>query len=358
MKSNRKIRVLIVDDSILVRRILGRIIEESPEFELAGEAPDGRSALDLIPKTNPDVITLDLEMPEMDGLTALEHIMTESPTPVIVLSAYSKAGADHTIAALELGAVDFIPKPHPVYSRPLEDVKDELFSKLRTAAQARVRRIDPESIGTGKKKPEIPVNRKSVIHGNTKRAAEKVISIGVSTGGPKALRAMIPMFPSDLNASILIVQHMPAGFTRALADRLNDISRIEVREAENNDRLLAGRVYIARGDYHLIVEINGRSHLTQLTYGEKKLSFRPSIDVMMKSTATHFHENNIGVIMTGMCSDGVEGVRSIKKNGGYVIAQDQKTSTVFGMNKLAIQAGVVNRIVPLDRIVPAVLDLI
>lgn len=356
MTDTKKIKVFVVDDSLLIRTILTRMIEESSEFELAGTASNGKMALDLIAKTNPDVITMDIEMPEMNGLASLARIMAEMPTPVIILSAYSKEGADLTITALELGAVDFITKPHPIFSRTVEDIKKEIYIKLRTASLIQVKKIDPITIDTISTKHYEWKHRISSQQPHKTRPSENIISIGVSTGGPKALSTIIPTIPSDINATFLIVQHMPIGFTKALADRLNILSRIEVKEAKDGEMLVSGKVFIARGDFHLTVEKNDRTFFTRLNRNGYVSSFRPSIDVLMKSTADHFRNKNIGVIMSGMCADGVEGVRYIKKNRGLVIAQDEETSTIFGMNKIAIQLGCVDHIVPLNKIVPTILD--
>lgn len=356
MTDTKKIKVFVVDDSLLIRTIMTKMIEESSEFELVGTASNGKIALDLIAKTNPDVITMDIEMPEMNGLAALSRIMAEMPTPVIILSAHSKEGADLTITALELGAVDFITKPHPIFSRTIEDIKKEIYIKLRTASLIRVKKIDPIEIDAKSTKHYERKHRISSQQPHDTRSCENIISMGVSTGGPKALSTIIPTIPPDINATFLIVQHMPIGFTEALADRLNTLSRIEVKEAKNGEMLGPGKVFIARGDFHLIVEKNDRTFFTRLSRNGYDSSFRPSIDVLMKSTADHFRDKNIGVIMSGMCADGVEGVRDIKRNGGTVIAQDEETSTIFGMNKIAIQLGCVDHIVPLNKIVPTILD--
>ncbi len=354
--NTKPIKVLVVDDSPLMRILLTRIIEKSPELTLVGTASNGKVALDLIAKTNPDVITMDIEMPEMDGLACLVHIMKEMPKPVIMISAYTKEEEESTITALELGAVDFIPKPHPALPETIEEIKKEIYTKIRTASLIEVKKTDSKIIDTMLEKA-----RSHKHHGHSsltkhKQPCEKVISIGVSTGGPKALSTMIPAIPPDINASILIVQHMPPGFTKALANRLDELSKIEVKEAKGGDPLVAGKVYIARGDHHLTVKCQNHTYFTRLNQNGHVSSFRPSIDVLMKSTAQHFQDKNIGVIMSGMCTDGVEGVRYIKENQGTVIAQDEATSAIFGMNKIAIQLGRVDHIVALDQIVPTILN--
>lgn len=352
----RPIRVFVVDDSPLMRIILTRIIEASPELTLAGTASNGKKALDLIAKTNPDVITMDIEMPEMDGLSCLVHIMKEMPTPVIIISAHTQEEAELAITALELGAVDFIPKPHPALPETIEEIKKEIYTKIRTASLIEIKKIDPQTIDAMFEKAQSHKRRGHSLPSKHTLPCEKVISIGVSTGGPKALSTIIPTIPPDINASILIVQHMPPGFTKALAKHLNRISKIEVKEAEEGDALVSGKVFIARGDHHLTVKRHKHTYLASLNQNGHVSSFRPSIDVLMQSTARYFQNKNIGVIMSGMCHDGVEGVRHIKNNHGTVIAQDESTSAIFGMNQIAIQLGLADHVVALDKIVPTILN--
>ncbi|MBN2028917.1 chemotaxis response regulator protein-glutamate methylesterase [bacterium] len=356
MIENRPIKVFIVDDSLLMRTLLTKLIEDSPELTLVGTASDGKTALDLIAKTNPDVITMDIEMPEMNGLECLSRIMKEMPTPVIMISAHTQEETELTITALELGAVDFIPKPHPILPESIEEIKKKIYIKIRTADLIDVKKIDPQMVDAIYAKTQFPKNRSSSSQARRVIPCKNVISIGVSTGGPKALSMIIPTVPADINASILIVQHMPARFTKALAKRLDELSEVEVREAKEGDPLVSGKVFIARGDYHLTIERNSHTYFTSLNQEERVSSFRPSIDVLMRSTAHHFKKKNIGVIMSGMCSDGVEGIRHIKENQGTVIAQDEATSTIFGMNKIAIQMGLVDKVVSLDQIVPTILN--
>ena len=339
-ESNTNIRVFCVDDSPLIRKILTRMISQHPDLKLIGTAHNGRMALDEIARLNPDVITLDFEMPEMNGLETLKRIMQDMPTPVIMLSSYSVEGADLTFQALDLGAVDFIAKPHRIFSRSIEDIETLILNKIRAAAQVQVKSIDMNRLPA----ETPPACLKPKLRTNILRPCEHVISIGISTGGPQALKR--------------IVQHMPPGFTKALADRLNTISPIHIKEAEEGDLLTGGKVYIAKGDHHLLVRNEHHGWITALGRNGLVSSFRPSIDVLMNSTALHFEDRNIGVIMTGMCADGVNGVRSIRDHNGYVLAQDETTSVIFGMNKLAVQAGYVHDVVPLTEIVPKILEYI
>lgn len=350
---NKTIGVYCVDDSPLIRKILTRMIGEHPDLKLLGTAHNGKIALNEIARLKPDVITLDFEMPEMDGLETLRRIMTEMPTPVIMLSSYSVEGADLTFQALDLGAVDFIAKPHRIFSRSIEDIQNQILNKIRTASQIHVKKLD-KSLSTVE--PVVPISEKPKKYSTTVRPCDYIISMGISTGGPQALKEILPTIPPDINACFLIVQHMPPGFTKALADRLNEISPIDIKESEDGDLLMGGKVFIAKGDHHLIVRGEHHGWTTGLSRNGHVSSFRPSIDVLMRSTATHFEDRNIGVIMTGMCADGVKGVQCIKEKNGHVIAQDENSSVIFGMNKLAIQAGYVHDILPLSQIIPKILD--
>ena len=246
---DRNIRVFCVDDSPLIRKILTRMISQHPDLKLIGTAHNGRMALDEIARLNPDVITLDFEMPEMNGLETLKRIMQDMPTPVIMLSSYSVEGADLTFQALDLGAVDFIAKPHRIFSRSIEDIETLILNKIRAAAQVQVKSIDMNRLPA----ETPPACLKPKLRTNILRPCEHVISIGISTGGPQALKRILPTIPPDINACFLIVQHMPPGFTKALADRLNTISPIHIKEAEEGDLLTGGKVYIAKGDHHLLV---------------------------------------------------------------------------------------------------------
>ncbi|NQT24965.1 chemotaxis response regulator protein-glutamate methylesterase [candidate division KSB1 bacterium] len=354
--SKNRIRVLVVDDSPLIRKIMTAILSKYSEFELVGTAHNGKMALDKIARFQPDVITLDIEMPEMNGLETLQRIMSEMPTPVVMLSSYSRAGADLTFEALDMGAVDFIAKPHPMFSQSVEEIQDKIIDKIRTASRVCVQRINPKtrtlpSLVCSEKSNKMSYPLKNAIRPNL----DYVVSIGVSTGGPKALMEIIPQIPSNIPAAFLIVQHMPVGFTRVLAERINGIASVPVMEASDLQPIKNGHVYLARGDHHLSVCQQHNKLMTALSQNGHASQFRPSIDVLMQSTADVMEDRNIGVIMTGMCSDGVRGVKAIKNKGGRVLAQDEETSTIFGMNKLAINSGYVDEVVPLQQIIPRIL---
>jgi len=259
---------------------------------------------------------------------------------------------------LDLGAVDFIAKPHPVFSSHIEDIRDQILEKLKMASRIPVKRLASDGIENQHSHQAEKTHHK-ISKQRTKRSrCINVVSIGVSAGGPKALKEIIPTLPANIPASFLIVQHMPPGFTGALAERLNHLSQVEVKEARTGDPISNGTVLIARGGHHLTVTHDGNGFAADLNWNCRTARFKPSIDVMMASAAEHFREKTIGVIMTGMCSDGVKGVRAIKEKQGQIIAQDKETSAVYGMNRLAVQAGVVDRVVPLHRIVPTIMEML
>jgi two-component system chemotaxis response regulator CheB len=354
----RRIKVLVVDDSLLSRKLVSQLLAQDPEIEWVATASNGREALEAVARHDPDVITLDVEMPEMDGIEALKRIMAETPKPVVMLSAYTEHDAELTFQALDFGAVDFITKPHPVFSRQIADIRDEIIMKVKTASRIRVMKTDPGHPSRACRTSVLRRERPRPQDDRSLAKCRSVVSIGVSTGGPQCLRQLLPAIPPDFPAAIVIVQHMPIGFTKALADRLNGMSQIDVKEAETGDVLREGRAFIARGDHHLVIREEAFAFTTLLNRESPVSRFRPSIDVMMESTSRIFGPRNVGVIMTGMCDDGVRGVREIHDRGGRVIAQDESTSTVFGMNRAAIESGCVDRIVPLHRIVPVLIEFL
>lgn len=350
-----KIRVMVVDDSALMRKFISDILSEDPEIEVVATAPNGKIALDKLGWTQVDVLTLDVEMPVLNGIETLMQIMAHKPMPVVMISALTQAGAELTFQALELGAVDFITKPDATLSRQIMDLREEIRLKVKTAAGIRLKAI-PQDVSKSIVKEEKKIAaaeppRKMEVS----RKVEHVVTIGISTGGPEALREILPTIPADINAAILIVQHMPPGFTKAFADRMNTLCKVEVMEAKEGDTVLPGRIFIAPGDYHMSIRQDSYSTTTHISQEPKVNLFRPSIDVLMKSTADKFGEKNICIMMTGMARDGVEGLKYSKQKGAFTIAQDEETSVVFGMNKLAIQTGCVDKILPLKSIVPQIL---
>ena len=340
MMDNR-IKVLIVDDSAFMRRMIQNLLEQATGIEVIGTAKDGLDALKKARDLNPDIITLDVEMPVMDGLTALENLQKQADYAVIMISSHTQEGKSATIRALELGAFDFISKPENIFNMPSEEKRLELVKKIRHAYNNRMK-----SVPVGRLDERVaPV---SVERAKQPQELKYVIAIGISTGGPRALSSILPQFPVDLPAAVVIVQHMPAGFTKSLAKRLDEISSLSVREAEDNDELKAGCVYVAPGNYHINFKADGSKTRIILSDQPPQGGFRPSVDVMMSAAAGSDMQRIIAVIMTGMGSDGMRGLKELKvKKNAYIIAQDESTSIVFGMPKAAIESGVVNEIVPL-----------
>ncbi|MFW9880300.1 MAG: chemotaxis response regulator protein-glutamate methylesterase [Candidatus Thorarchaeota archaeon] len=338
-----KIRVLVVDDSLVMRQLLSEILEKDSKIKVIGTARNGVEAVIKTVELQPSVITLDIEMPKMDGLTALQYIMNEHPVPVVMLSAMNKRQADIVIKALEMGAVDFIAKTSGTLSLDIEDVREEIISKIKDAAKVEVKQVVPKTY------EKIIV---SEFKAHSKQT--KIITIGASTGGPKALLEVLSSLPRDIPAGILIVQHMPEGFTKSLAERLNWQTSLEVKEAKEGDKIEPGIVYIAPGNMHM--QVNGNK--IHLTNGVKVNYIRPSIDVLMESVAKQYGPKAIGVLMTGMGSDGAQGMKMIKENNGRTIVQNKESSTVFGMPKAAINMKVADKVVPLEKIAIELIKLL
>lgn len=344
-----KKRVLIVDDSAFMRKVISDIINSDPGLQVADTAKNGQEAVQKVLQLKPDVMTLDVEMPIMDGLSALEIVMRDSPMPVIMLSSLTKEGADATLKALELGALDFITKPSSIFQINTHDMQQELLNKLKMAARVSVK------ARSAPRRDRIPIARTPVTRieapaGAKEGRIRKIIAIGTSTGGPKALQDVIPHLPGNLQASVLVVQHMPPGFTKSLAERMDSISQLRVKEAEHNDVLLPGWVYIAPGDYHLRVVREGHNFRIKLGDDGLVSGHRPSVDAMMESLADLRMSEIVGVIMTGMGADGAKGLKRLKENRTFVIAQDEESCVVFGMPKSAIKLDAVDKIVSLDEI--------
>ncbi len=346
MREN-KIKVLVVDDSALMRRLIQDLLEQDTEIDVIGVARDGAEALKKAHELQPDVITLDIEMPVMDGITCLENLQKQGSYGIIVVSGSTQTGANATIRALELGAFDFISKPQSSAELVSDSKRTEIIGKVKLAYQALKK--------AGKRNQQ---QSKSLVKRPEKTTQLKyVVVIGISTGGPRALSAILPEFPADLPAAVVIVQHMPPGFTKSLAERLDERCSLAVKEAENNDSLQAGHAYIAPGDYHLTFEGEDRDILIKLQKTPPVGSFRPSVDVTMKSLAESNADSVIGVIMTGMGSDGSRGLLELKnRKNAYIIAQDESTSIVFGMPRSAIELDIVDEIVPLQKIPSCIMN--
>jgi two-component system chemotaxis response regulator CheB len=343
------IQVLIVDDSALVRSMLRDIISGDPDMEVIATASNGVEAIRAVNELNPDVVTMDIHMPDMDGLAALEYIMSKRPMPVVMLSALAKKGADATLKALELGAVDFITKPSH-FPSAVKEIREEVILKVKTAAQARKSMLrDP---GRRKERRKLTTRKKA-------KPEEKLVIIGASAGGPKALAEIMPLFPADTPAAMIIVQHMPSVFTGSFAERLNSNCELKVKEAEENDNLVPGRVLVAPGGRDMIVVTGSEgAGMVNLMSSQNKVGASPRIDSTMITAAESYGKGSIGVIMTGMGSDGALGIEKIKKGKGGTVAQDEETCLVYGMPRVAIEGGCVDWVVPLDRIPEKVLELL
>ena len=335
-----RIRVLVVDDSALMRKLIPLILERDPDIEVIGTAMDGAFALRKLAELHPDVVTLDLEMPRMDGIETLRSIMRSAPLPVIVFSTHSKEGAYSTFKALALGAIDFVAKPQDAAAGHLDPIAYQLVEKIKVAKRAG----GPKSLP--KVEAEAPAPQK-----NRSRLAlppNRTIAIGISTGGPNALQYLLSQIPGDFPGTIVIVQHMPEGFTDMFARRLDECCALEVQEAKSGDLLLAGRVLICPGNRHMMVRRMPRGEMVVLSDGPPINGHRPSVDVLFHSVAQEFALTAVGVLMTGMGDDGAEGLGAIKAAGGMTIAQSEDTCVVSGMPRAAILKGYANKVLPLE----------
>jgi two-component system, chemotaxis family, protein-glutamate methylesterase/glutaminase len=335
---SERIRVLVVDDSALMRKLIPAILARESSIEVVGTAMDGAFALKKIEELKPDVVTLDLEMPRMDGMETLRLIMRRAPLPVILFSTHSKEGGYATFKALAMGAVDFLAKPKDASSH-LDEIADQLIAKIKVAKRAVGRKLPPAVI------EETAAPKKAT------RAAlppRRVIAIGISTGGPNALQFVLSQIPADFQSAIVIVQHMPEGFTEMFAKRLDECCALEVHEARSGDLLLAGRVLICPGNRHMMVRRMPRGDMVILSDGPPVNGHRPSANVLFHSVAQEFGLTTVGILMTGMGDDGAEGLGAIKAAGGMTIAQSEDTCVVSGMPRAAILKGYANKIVPLD----------
>jgi two-component system chemotaxis response regulator CheB len=336
-----KTRVLVVDDSALMRKLIPQILERDSSIEVIGTAMDGSFGLKKIEELRPDVVTLDLDMPRMDGMETLRQITRNHRLPVIIVSAHSTQGASATFKALSLGAFDFVPKPRDAAQAHMEEIAQQLVEKIKLAAQTGV----PTQNAT---LPDDFVVRKP-LH-RTKEAPSKIVGIGISTGGPNALQFMLSQLPGDFGGAIVVVQHMPEGFTEMFARRLDQCCAIDVKEARSGDMLIAGRALICPGNRHMRVRKMPLGEMVVLSDDDKVNGHRPSVDVLFRSVAGEFGPKSIGVLMTGMGEDGAEGLGQIKSCGGLTIAQDEESCVVFGMPKAAIERGYAMRTVPLQAL--------
>jgi two-component system chemotaxis response regulator CheB len=334
-----QIKILVVDDSLLMQKILVDLLQSDSQISVIGTARDGEEALSKIASLHPDVVTLDIEMPRMNGLTTVRKIMETNPLPVVMISALAQREAQLTLKALEFGAVDYVPKPSGPISLNMDAVKTELISKVKTAASANIRRVKPRGM--------------EAVTPSTAKSSDRVISIAASTGGPAAVAYVLRNIPEN-TPPILVVQHMQKGMTKLFADGLNQECKLKVKEAEEGDAVQEGLALIAPGGFHMLVTKSGKINLAT----SPPVNYvRPSADVMMKSAAKTYASKNIGVILTGMGADGAKGIEAIKKKGGVTIAQDKKTCVVFGMPDAAIKTGCVDFVTSLGSIPKEIMNV-
>jgi two-component system, chemotaxis family, protein-glutamate methylesterase/glutaminase len=347
--AEKRTRVFIVDDSAFMRKVLEEIIRTDPKLEVVGQAKDGREAITMAQTLQPDVMTMDINMPRMDGLEATQQIMTQNPRPILIVSSESRQGAASTLRALELGAIDFVTKPSSGIDLDMKTVRDELLCKLKMAAKVRVVRTAAlHDLSAGVVSRSQPQPTKEV--GNSE-ARIPLVMIAASTGGPATLMRLMPRFPKDFQAAVVLVQHMPATFTSQLSLQLTEVASIRVKEAEQNEALQAGTFYVCPGSHHLRISMTGRIKLDD---GPRISGYRPCADVAFESAAAYGGANVVGVVLTGMGNDGAKGVQAVKAGRGCVLAQDEATSVIFGMPAEAIRTGAVNQVVGIDEMYPAI----
>ncbi|HTH62516.1 MAG TPA: chemotaxis response regulator protein-glutamate methylesterase [Paraburkholderia sp.] len=357
MTADQKIKVLCVDDSALIRSLMTEIINSQPDMTVVATAPDPLVARELIKQHNPDVLTLDVEMPRMDGLDFLEKLMRLRPMPVVMVSSLTERGSEITMRALELGAVDFVTKPRVGIRDGMLEYAEKLADKVRAASRARVRQLPHAPHAASGAHPATPGGAAAHPHAAAARApapminnplvsTEKLIIVGASTGGTEAIREVLMPLPPDAPA-VLIAQHMPPGFTKSFAQRLNTLCRIAVKEAEHGERVLPGHAYIAPGHAHLLLARSGANYIAHLSDEPPVNRHRPSVDVLFRSAAQHAGKNAIGVILTGMGRDGAAGLLDMRSAGAYTLAQDEASCIVFGMPREAIALGAADEIAPL-----------
>ncbi len=341
-----KIRVLVVDDSMFMRRMISDLLNQDAAIEVVGAARNGQEGLEMARQLKPDVITLDVEMPVMDGVTMLQKLMQEQPTPVLMLSSLTTEGAEVTLKCLDLGAVDFVTKPSGSISLDIYKISSQIIEKVKAVAKARI--APTQVVVSATPAPPKP----SPLIGRPTQDAPLVV-IGASTGGPRALNVVMSNLPAGLHAKILLIQHMPEGFTRSLAERLDRSSAFTVREAQGGETLQSGVAYLAQGGKHLKVERGGKLTLTQ---DPPVHGVRPAVDVALLSLAQNYQGAVVVAILTGMGSDGAAGLRALHAKGAYTIAEDESSCVVFGMPRAAIQTGCIKRVAPLHQIAEAITE--
>jgi two-component system chemotaxis response regulator CheB len=352
-RANNKIKVLIIDDSALIRKVLTGILNSARDIEVVGTAPDPYVARDKIKVLNPDVLTLDVEMPKMDGISFLGNLMRLRPMPVVMISSLTEKGADVTLQALELGAIDFISKPKLDLVEGLETYSNEIIEKVRIASTANVRASSPTKLVAPQKHSADAIikSRRGKKHFKT---TDKIIAIGASTGGTEAIKEVLTVLPANC-PGIVVTQHIPETFSKPFAERMDGCSALTVFEASDGQQILAGHVYIAPGDRHMVVERSGARYVCRLHDGPPVNRHRPSVDVMFRSIALNVGPNAIGVLLTGMGNDGAQGLKEMHETGSCTIIQDEKTSVVWGMPGEAFKIGAVDIVEPIDSMAARIL---
>jgi two-component system chemotaxis response regulator CheB len=350
---DKKIRVLVVDDSAFMCKVLQEIINSDPQLEVVGQGRDGRDGVALAESLRPDVITMDINMPHVDGLQATEQIMTQHPRPIVIVSSESREGAASTLKALELGAIDFVSKPSSGIDLDMKTVREELTRKLKLAAKVRVVRTASRSKMSVTPVPASGAADFSGVAAAVVQNGGKIpmVVIAASTGGPAAVTRVVAGLPKDLPAAVFLVLHMPAAFTKQFTMQLAEVASLPVKEAENNETPLPGTIYLCPGSHHLRLSFGGKISLDP---GPRIEGYRPCADAALESVAAYARAMAVGVVLTGMGNDAAKGVKMVKAAGGYVLAQDEATSVIFGMPAEAIQTGVVDEVLPLDGISGAI----
>lgn len=345
--ANEPIRVMVVDDSAFARLAITKQLSSDAEIEVVGTARDGVDALSRIKALRPDVVTMDVAMPQMDGLAALERIMAECPTPVVMLSSLTGEGTDTAVRALQIGAIDVFLKPSLANPAGDSEMASDLLQKIKDAARVNISQLKTMSRSSLTLIDKDKTRTRRVLRTMSRFMSDKVVIIGSSTGGPRALYEIIPELPGNVPASFLIVQHMPPKFTKSLADRLDQISELGVKEAENGDGVMVGSCLLAPGGYHMEIGMNGKINLNQ---DAPRGGLRPAVDVTMAAAARVYGSRCLGVILTGMGNDGTLGAAMVKAAGGRIIVQDESTCVVYGMPKSVVDSGFADKIVPLHQI--------
>jgi two-component system, chemotaxis family, protein-glutamate methylesterase/glutaminase len=361
MAVSKPIRVLVVDDSAFMRKVLQGIISSDPELQVCGEARDGRDALAQLESLKPDVISMDINMPHMDGLEATEVIMSSNPHPVLIVSSESREGADVTLKALQLGAIDFVPKPSSGIDFDMSSVKDELCRKLKMAAKVRVVRTAARpkaaSAAVQSAGPVKNEQHPQAVRSNTAVAGPRgagkfpIVVVASSTGGPATLMKFVPEFPAEFPGAVIVVQHMPGNFTAQFSKQLGEVSQIKVKEAEAGEIVVPGQLYVCPGSHHLRLSATGRIVLDD---GPRVSGYRPCADLALESVVAYCGPNAVAVVLTGMGNDGSKGVQAVRAAGGHVIAQDESTAVIFGMPQEAIKTGAVDQVLPIEAIYGAI----